>query len=147
MANQAVFNVNPGFSVQALAQQLAGKYRMEGFAVTEADFNGSSILTFDKDTGGINTLLGLGQGIRVTMTVMNGALIVDFSDEEWTGKIIGLVVGWFICLIPAITAIVGTVRQVQLPKKITNDIMMMLSQQGNQAPPYAGGEPNQPPQY
>lgn len=134
MANQIVFNVSPDFNIQMFAQQLAEKYRMEGFAVTVAEFNGSEIITFDKETGGINTVLGLGQGIKATCMVMNGALVIDFSDADWTGKIIGLIIGWFICLIPGITALIGAIRQSQLPKKITNDAMMIASQQNPQNP-------------
>lgn len=154
MANQIVFNISPDFNMQMFAHQLAEKYRMEGFSVTIAEFNGSEIITFDKDTDGINTILGLGQGIKATCMIMNGALIIDFSDADWTGKIIGLIIGWFICLIPGITALVGAIRQSQLPKKITNDAMMIASQQNPQNPPYGPGAPyqgydngNQPPQY
>lgn len=132
MANSLYFNVAPDFDLQMFAGQLAEKYRIEGFNVTVADFNNSVILTFDKNTGGINMLLGLGQGIKATCMVTNGALSINFSDGDWTGKIIGLLVGWFICLIPFITAIIGCVKQSQLPKKIGDDAMLIASQMGQQ---------------
>lgn len=158
MADSVFFNVPPDFNLQMFAGQLAEKYRMEGFNVTVADFNNSVVLTFDKDTGGINMLLGLGQGIKATCMVVNGALSISFSDGDWTGKIIGLCVGWFVCFIPFITAIVGCVKQTQLPKKIGNDAMMIASQmyqqpmgtgfdgqQPPQQPPYGNQPPQQPP--
>ena len=160
MADAVYFNVAPNFDLHMFAGQLAEKYRMEGFTVTVADFNNAEVITFDKDTGGINMLLGLGQGIKATCMVADGVLTINFSDGDWTGKIIGLCVGWFICFVPFITAIIGCVKQSQLPKKIGNDAMMIASQmnqqfggQGSQGPyeqqpPYDGaqqyGDPNQP---
>ena len=92
--------------------------------------------------------------------VADGVLTINFSDGDWTGKIIGLCVGWFICFVPFITAIIGCVKQSQLPKKIGNDAMMIASQMNQQfggqgpqgpyeqQPPYDGaqqyGDPNQP---
>lgn len=142
MADSVFFNVAPDFNLQMFAGQLAEKYRMEGFTVSVAEFNNTVVLTFDKSTGGINMLLGLGLGIKATCTVVNGVLTIAFSDAEWTGKIIGLCVGWFICFVPFITAIIGCVKQSQLPKNIGNDAMVIASQQGNQPPaggPFYGG--------
>lgn len=144
MANAVYFNVAPNFDLRVFAGQLAEKYRMEGFTVSVADFNNAVVITFDKDTGGINMLLGLGQGIKATCMVADGVLTIDFSDGDWTGKIIGLCVGWFICFIPFITAIVGCVKQSQLPKNIGNDAMIIASQMNQQyggpgqQPPYGG---------
>ena len=61
MADAVYFNVAPNFDLHMFAGQLAEKYRMEGFTVTVADFNNAEVITFDKDTGGINMLLGLGR--------------------------------------------------------------------------------------
>lgn len=129
MPDTVFINVPPNFNLHMFAGQLAEKYRMEGFTVTVADFNNTVVITFDKNTGGINMLLGLGEGIKATCMVANGVLSINFSDGDWTGKIIGLVVGWFICLIPFITAIIGCVKQSQLPKSIGNDAVIFASQQ------------------
>lgn len=98
MADTIFFNVAPDFNLQMFAGQLAEKYRMEGFTVSVAEFNNTVVLTFDKETGGINMLLGLGLGIKATCTVFNGVLTIVFSDAEWTGKIIGLCVGLYFVL-------------------------------------------------
>ncbi len=132
MADTVYFNVAPNFDLHMFAGQLAEKYRMEGFNVSVADFSNAVVITFDKNTGGINMLLGLGQGIKATCMVAEGVLSINFSDADWTGKIIGLCVGWFICFIPFITAIIGCVKQSQLPKNIGNDAMMIASQMNQQ---------------
>ena len=77
--------------------------------------------------GGANYLFGLGQGITATLTVQKQTLMVTYSDAEWTGKIIGIAVGWFLCLIPFITGIIGAVRQSKLPDTITADIQCLIS--------------------
>ena len=58
---------------------------------------------------------------------MNNTVSVNFSDGDWTGKIIGFVVGWFLCFIPCITAAIGTARQLSLPKSIGNDATMIAA--------------------
>ena len=58
--------------------------------------------------------------------MQNGNMIINFSDAEWTGKVVGLVIGWMFCLIPFIIAIIGCLRQLELPTSIGNDIQMIV---------------------
>ena len=126
MADSFMINVPEGFELETFTRHLADFYRSNGFAVTSASLDNSIILDFDKGVGGINMLLGLDIGIKATFTVRENTLIVYFSDASWTGKIIGLCVGWFVCLVPLITAIVGAVKQAQFPTDLRNTVMMML---------------------
>ncbi len=126
MANNLMLNVDDNFDVNNLAEQLADTYRGKGFTVNVLKMkNGACSLVLDKGVGGINMLLGLGLGVKVTLTAKNGMLNVNYSDADWTGKIIGLAVGWFLCLIPFITAIIGSFKQLNLTKEISNDITML----------------------
>ena len=127
MADNIMFNVKPDFNMDVFAGRLADTYRAKGFTVNVANMNGNYMLTFDKGTGGINTILGMGLGIKATCMLVNGALNITFSDAEWTGKIIACVVGWFLCLVPFITGIIGVVNQMGLPKQIGNDATMIAS--------------------
>lgn len=127
MASNFMLNVSPEFNMEAFSEQLANLYRARGYVVTVANVNGNAIISFEKNVGGINTILGLGEGVKANCMVNNGVLNVTFTDAEWTSKIIGAVIGWFLCLIPLITAIIGVVRQTSLPKNIENDIRMMIS--------------------
>lgn len=128
MADNLMLNVAENFDVNAMAQQLADMYRAQGFTVNVANMNNSVIMEFDKGVGGINMLLGMDLGIKATMTVNNGTLMVNYSDAAWTGKIVGLVVGWFLCLVPFITAIIGSVKQSEFPKEISSNITMLSAQ-------------------
>ena len=58
---------------------------------------------------------------------MNNTVIISFSDAEWLGKIVGLVVGWFLCMVPFITAIIGTIQQLSLPKAIGDEAILIAS--------------------
>ena len=127
MADNVMINVRETFNMEAFAARLADTYRGKGYTVNVVNMNGIFSLTFDKGTGGINTLLGMGEGIKANITWMNGTVNINFSDAEWTVKIIGLVAGWFLCMIPFVTAIIGTTRQLSLPKSIANDAMMIAA--------------------
>ena len=127
MASNFMLNVSPEFNMEAFSEQLANLYRARGYVVTVANMNGNAIISFEKNIGGLNTVLGLGEGVKANCMVNNGVLNITFTDAEWTSKIIGAVIGWFLCLIPLITAIIGVVRQTSLPKNIENDVRMMIS--------------------
>lgn len=122
-----VLNVKEDFNIFEFAEKLAEMYRVKGFIVNVANFNNSVVMQFNKGCGGMNMLFGMGLGIKASATVNNGILNITFSEAEWTGKIIGLVVGWLFCLIPFITAVIGCVRQSSLPKDISNDAMIIAS--------------------
>ena len=129
MANTLMTNVTENFNLQAMAEEIKEKYQAKGFTVTVMTQKNGVRLKFDKKCGGINMLLGLGQGITATCMLQGKEkdnLIVNFSDGDWTGKIIGLIAGWFLCLIPFVTAIIGSIKQSSLPKEISDDIMMLV---------------------
>lgn len=127
MADSIMLSVPEGFDLSNLTSQLADMYRAKGFTVNVASLNNAEIVEFDKGVGGINMILGLDLGIKATFTVQNSTtLIVNFSDAAWTGKIIGLCVGWLICLVPFITAAVGAVKQSKFPKDLRNDITALI---------------------
>ena len=127
MANNFMVNVKPDFDLEAFAKKLTDTYQAKGFSVNTVSVNNMQTITLDKNTGGINMLLGMGLGIKATCFVNNNTLSINYSDGDWTGKIIGFVAGWFLCLIPFITAIIGTVNQLSLPKKINDDASMIVS--------------------
>lgn len=57
MADNVMFNVNPDFDVAVFAERLSSAYKAKGFMVQTATINKSCIITFEKGTGGINTIL------------------------------------------------------------------------------------------
>ncbi len=133
MANEDfITNIPENFDLTVLADTLTQQYQMKGYVVRTVNMGGSVQIIFDKKTGGINNLLGMGEGITATCSIQGKnqeMLSVNFSNADWTGKIVGLVVGWFLCLVPFITAIIGTTRQLALPKDIANSIRIAANSQ------------------
>ncbi len=131
MANNFMANVSENFDMSEMADQIVQCYQAKGFNVRVLKMKNGVKLTFDKKCGGINFLLGMGLGISATCTLVgkdNDTLCVNFSDGDWIGKIIGCIVGWFLCFIPIITAIIGICKQLSLPKQIENDIQMIIAE-------------------
>ena len=127
MADTLMINVSENFSMENLGMELQARYQAKGFKINMANMSNGLIIQFDKDCGGLNTVLGLGKGITANCTLNNDTLVVNYTNAEWTGKIIGLAVGWILCFLPFITAIIGCVGQLSLPKEINTDISMIVN--------------------
>ncbi len=127
MANNLIVNVSPTFNLGSFSEQLANIYRQKGYNANVVYLNGNTVITIEKDLGGINTVLGLGQGIKVNCAQSGNLLTVSYFDEEWTSKIIGIAIGWFLCFIPLITGAVGAYQQYSLPNNISNDARMLAA--------------------
>lgn len=128
MANNFMVNVSENFDIEAMANEVAERYQTKGFNVRVLKMKKGVKIIFDKNCGGINMILGMGVGITANCMLSgkeNDTLNVSFSDGDWTGKIVGCVIGWCVCLIPVITAIIGISKQLSLPRDISNDIQMI----------------------
>ena len=145
MADQKMIPLGPGFDMQSMVAQITQMYQGKGFTVTAVAFGTGVSLDFRKDDEGLKKYVGLALGIKANITVNNGTMMVDFTDAEWTGKIVGLAVGWIVCMIPFILAAVGSFKQLELPKTIGNDIQMIAAG-GMQQPPPQYQPPYEPPQ-
>jgi len=129
MANNFSVNVEPDFNLDAFVEEMTERYQGKGFKVRVLKMKKGVKLVFDKNCGGINMILGMGQGISATCTISgkeNDTLNVNFSDGDWTGKIIGCIVGWFVCFVPVITAVIGICKQLSLPGEISDDIQSIV---------------------
>ncbi len=121
-------NVSEGFNLQQMGEDLRDMYQAKGYTVHLAKMKNGLRIRIEKGCGGANMLLGLGEGITATCMLQNNdSLIVNYSEGDWTGKIIGLTVGWFVCLIPAITSVVGCIKQSSFSNKISQEIMMLVN--------------------
>ncbi len=121
-------NVKEDFDIQALAENLASLYQTKGYNAMAVKMKKGARVTIEKGSGGLNTILGMDEGICATLMLQgNDTLTVSFSNASWTGKIIGFIAG-LLCCIPFITAIVGTVKQLSLPKSIENDLALLVEE-------------------
>ncbi len=126
MAENMILNVAEGYDLAALADRIASTYQQKGFSANVTGAPNGIMVRLEKNLGGLNTLLGLGKGITVYLSLNGNTLQVSYSQEEWNGKIIAIAIGWIVCFIPLITGILGAVEQSNLSKEINNDIRMLL---------------------
>jgi len=129
MANNFMLNVSENFDVETMVNEITEMYQGKGYTVRVLKMKNGVKITVEKGVGGINMLLGLGQGITANCTVSGknkDMLSVNLSDGDWTGKIVGLVAGLFLCFVPFITAIIGILKQTSLQKDFANDIQMVI---------------------
>lgn len=126
MADNFMTNVPEDFNLEQMAVALGKQYQAIGYGVQMAKMKNGVRIKFEKNCGGVNMLLGMGEGITATCMLQKDTLIVNYSEGDWTGKWIGLGVGWFLCFIPFVTALIGVFKQLELPKKISNDIQMLV---------------------
>ncbi len=128
MAETLMINVRDGFNLGMFCQNVAMFYQNQGFTVNVAMMSPTNAqICFEKDLGGINTILGLGIGQKTNIVLNGNTLAVSFFDAEWTSKIIGIVIGWFLCLIPLVTSIIGIIKQSDFPKKLKTDMTMIAT--------------------
>lgn len=121
------YPLRPDADLYALIHQVALTMETQGFqANVQMVGPQAGVLTIQKDREGFQNVLGLGLECRANFSAINGQLSVNI-DGEWTNKIIAIAVGWFICFVPIITGIVGTVSQLSLPDKIFNAVNMAVS--------------------
>ena len=142
--------VAPGIDLNMILNGACQNLQAQGFEVIPMLMsNENATLTVKKDRDGIKDIVGLGLECRCTL-VMNGNTLNVSIDHEWTNKIIAIAIGWFICMVPFITGIVGAVGQNSLPEKISN---ALLAAAGNAPGPMQGAptgyqqSPYQQPQY
>lgn len=131
MANDSfMVNVSDSFNFETFSEEVTRQYRMKGYQINALQMKGAVKFVISKNLGGINTVLGMGEGITATCTLTgkeNDMLSVTFTDAEWTSKIIACAIGWVVCLIPFITGIVGISRQSSLSKNLTNDLQLIAN--------------------
>ena len=105
MADTKMIPITEDFDLHKMVEQLLQTYRGKGFDVQAMQMGDGVSITFSKDDDGIKICWAL--GIKANISINNSTLMVNFSDAEWTGKIIAVAVGWFLCLIPFIIGIYG----------------------------------------
>ena len=131
MAEMKMVPIHPDFKMDDMTDKLIKLYQAKGFGVMSSKIGDTVSITFSKDNDGIKKFVGLAKEITANFTISNNGgdavLMINFTDAEWTGKIIGMVVGWFLCFIPFFIAVYGAVQQSGLPKSITNDVRMLAS--------------------
>lgn len=130
------YQVNENFNLQVFVDSLAKLYQAKGFFVNVMPSGNNVMMRIEKNNSGINTVVGLCEGITLNLSLNASTFTIVMSDGAWTDKIIGFFIGWFICGITWITTGVGAYRQSQLVSNLKTDIFMTLSNSGATSGPY-----------
>ena len=126
MASPIAFSLPQNFDLQNVVGRLGRSFQLKGYAVRSYPVGAGACLEVSRNTGGLNTVIGSCEGIKINFMPGANLLNVSFSDEQWTDKIIGFVVGWFTCWIPWIFTAIGAYNQYRLPKTVENELQIIL---------------------
>lgn len=144
MASPIAFALGPNFDLQAVVGQLGHTFQLRGYTIRSYPLGAGACLELNRHMGGLNTVIGRCEGIKVNFMPGANMLNVSFSDEQWTDKVIGFVVGWFTCWIPWVFTGIGLYNQIQLPKQVENELRIILGTVGvPQTTYYTGPAPTQ----
>ena len=127
MSDMRTIQVPSDLDLNELATKLAQKYKAQGFIVSAMQVGESYTVKLSKDDDSIKKYVGLALGITVTLSRNGETLTLDFTDAEWTGKIVGAIIGWFLCFVPLITTAIGALKQLEFPNAITNETRVLVS--------------------
>ena len=102
-----------------VAELAAENLRMQGYEAAVQPMGNSAMLSVARDRTGFKNIIGLGLECTSTISLMNDNTLNISTESEWSNKIIAVAVGWFLCLVPFITGLVGLINQSELPNKIS----------------------------
>lgn len=129
MAQPFFVNVPENFSMSVFAGNLQNACAAKGYTVLTSCTESGATFTISKGMdSAFSKWSGIGESVVVNCTVMNNQLTVAYMNEEWTNKIVAMVAGWFCCTVLFVTGIIGIIHQLNLPKNISADVMMLAPQ-------------------
>jgi len=132
MAESKFIPCSAGTDPVRVAELAAENLRMQGYDVAVQAMGTSAVISVARDRSGFKNVMGLGLECTSTIAMMNENTLNISTESEWTNKIIAVAVGWFLCMIPFITGIVGLINQSELPNKITGAVTAAAASQTNQ---------------
>lgn len=130
MSVSKILSVAPGADINGIVNDACYNLSAQGYNCLPSIMGPTSaMMVVQKDRDGFKNILGMGLECRVALTINGNTLNLNI-ESEWTNKIIAMAVGWFLCLIPFITGIVGAVGQNGMPGQIETAIMMAVNNPG-----------------
>lgn len=124
MATMRTIPLNPEVPLETVLHQAEQLLQQQGY-LTQVQIMNESMATLNvlKDRDGLKNIIGLGVEVHANISVVNNVMQISI-ENEWTNKIVAIAVGWFCCLIPFITGIVGCVNQNELGTKVANNLQL-----------------------
>lgn len=135
MADNLVFQVSNNFNLDTFAQDMVRMGHARGYTTNYANAGGAYYIDFNNGNEGLMKYIGMGANIRLTLMQNGNTLYANFTDADWTGKIVAYLLSGFTCGITLVTGIIGLVKQLDFPKQIGNELFTLLN--SNSASYYA----------
>jgi len=127
MAASKSIPIGPNFDINVVVSQITQVYQARGYDVSVYPVGGGVTVEFNKNNSVFYNIIGMMEGIKMSLFVVDGILTINFTEEKWADKIIAFVIGWFCCWITWITGGIGIYNQVQLSKTISNDVSLFAA--------------------
>lgn len=127
MASTRTIPVGEDFDINLLTAKLTQIYQSKGYTVTAFPVGRGVTIEFSKNNSAWYNIIGMMEGAKVSLVVMDGILNINYTDEKWIDKIIAFAIGWLCCWITWVTGGIGAYNQIQFTRNVANDIMMIVS--------------------
>lgn len=114
------------FSMQIFIDSILKTYRSEGLEATAVPQMNGAIVELTKKTSFLSSVFGLGLGLKMSVTVVNNTLLIVFSEQKWTDKILCMLLGTMFFFVLFITGFIGALKQDELESGLTENIKKQL---------------------
>lgn len=145
MANESRMYRLQGVRVEQVIDSLKAYLTAnKGMEIQSAPTTDGYVLQASQPRDAWKTISGMRLAITVHMTVVSDMLNVTVGEGQWSDKIGAGAIGWFIAWPLAVTAIVGAVRQKNLPEEIFGVIERTIYSGGVSVVVNGAGAPLEP---
>ena len=132
MADSKTFNLLNGVTLEKLGEHLIAWFQTTKNMVSNGGPAEGGYFVQAKDADdGWKKISGMTKAIQVQMLKADNNVIVTCGFGNWSDKVGAGVVGWFLFPPLAVTAVVGTVKQSQLPNEVFAEIERFIAMGGN----------------
>lgn len=115
-------NVSDHFDMQQFALEVTNRYYARRYYVHTFDSPSGLTIVLVRRSGNVGSRLGMGVGIEATCALENGQLHVRYTDHERGKRIECLIFGWFLLLVPVVTALIGFSRQRDVERRFAHEV-------------------------
>ena len=129
MAESRVFAKVGGVTIDGLGRSVQNFLRNMSLTV-QGGRAGQGYVVQAKSDDGWRSISGTATAIEVQISDIGSGILVNVGNGQWSDKIGAGVLGWYVFAPLAVTAIVGSVKQKQLPAKIFEHVERYVASGG-----------------
>lgn len=135
MSKTMSFPVSGDFNLEKFTAEFTEYYRAKQYEVSAMPEGRAAMrIEIGKNSDGIMYYLGLGMKAEISVTLSEFSsgqknIAFEINDAAFVVRIVDLVVGWFLCLVPFITGLIGFVNNSEFMKGLESQIRRMVQEQ------------------